>query len=73
MTSWQLAPFTLQSDFADVPLAGFSRSNPLWGHGPYGDQAAIGPTPSSTPGGYWFQAADPPAGACGYATVIPSS
>lgn len=72
-TRWQLAPFTLQSDFVDVPVAGFSQSNPLWGHGPYGDQSVVGVTPSSAPGGYWFQAADPPAGVCGYQTVSPSS
>lgn len=72
-TSWQEGPMSLLSDFGVPVVTGFSRSNPLWGHGPYGDQTIVGPVPSSAPFGYWFQAAAPPVGSCGYATVSPSS
>ena len=36
-TTWQIGQTTLQNDFAQLPLTGFSRSNSQWGHGPYGD------------------------------------
>lgn len=36
-TTWTIGQTTLQNDFAQLPLTGFSRSNALWGHGPYGD------------------------------------
>lgn len=56
------------SDFQQPSLNGFSRSNPLWGSGPYSDQ----PQDTATRA-YWYTADAPPATACGYETVAPGS
>jgi hypothetical protein len=69
-TQWVLGQSTLNNDIKQDQLVGFSIPNSLWGQGPYGD----GPGENVGPmGGYWFTADDPPAAACGYATVVPSS
>jgi hypothetical protein len=66
-TSWQIGQTTLQNDFAQLPLTGFSRSNGQWLTGPYDDMglaAPIGPT------GSLVQVAEaPPDAACGYADI----
>lgn len=59
---------TMGADFTQPSLNGASRENPLWGHGPYGDQ----PTEIGTYG-YFYTATAPPDTACGYATVTPGS
>ncbi len=70
-TRWQFDPFTLNGDFADMQLVGFSEGNSLWGRGPYGDDAfdhRVGHL-----GSVWQTAIDPPDGHCGLQTVTPSS
>lgn len=68
MTSWQPGQATLQDDFGNPQMDGFTKANPLWAHGPYGDGVLVGPM-----GAVFQTAIDPPTGACGYATVSPSS
>jgi hypothetical protein len=67
---WNFGQNTLGTDYWHPDLQGFSRSNPLWGTGPYDDYGitfsvehyAIVQIPEA-----------PPDGACGYATVTPGS
>lgn len=68
---WQFNDNTAQEDFLDPAYQGFSRSNDLWGAGPYGD----GPPDGSdvTEWAKWKTAIDPPAGNCASASVTPSS
>lgn len=63
-THWQIGSTTLQNDFTQPKLTGFTRSNPLWGVGPYHDlpQAA-------QPMGGWFYDNNRPAASCGYQTT----
>lgn len=70
-TSWALGDNSAEEDFMANSLQGFSRSNPLWGDGPYGD----GPPDSQdiSNGGYWKTDVDPPAANCGSADVEPGS
>lgn len=68
---WQIGQQTFQNDFARPPLNGFSRKNPQWGAGPYGD----GPPDSEdiSRGGWWKTADVPPEADCLAASVTPSS
>jgi hypothetical protein len=67
-TSWQFGQSTLNTDFMVPVLTGFSRGNPVWGHGPYGDAVTVGDL------GSVYQTADtPPSAVCGLQTVSPSS
>lgn len=63
-TRWQMGPVTLQNDFAQPQLNGFSVGNPNWGLGPYGDL----PEAADDNGGF-FGADAIPAAHCGYLTV----
>ena len=60
---WQIASFTLQNDFNQPRLTGFTRGNTQWGLGIYAD------TPSAVGvlGGYFFTDTIPTA-LCGYQT-----
>jgi hypothetical protein len=60
-TYWQIGPQTLQNDFAQPRLTGFSRGNSVWGTGIYGDL----PEAAQPLGGYFYAASIPAAG-CGY-------
>lgn len=60
---WQISDLTLQNDFQQPKLTGFTRSNPLWGHGLYGDL----PEPCGDLGDM-FYCTTRPAAACGYQT-----
>lgn len=70
MTRWIQGQSTLNVDFKQDVLTGFSLPNDRWGHGPYSDSPGevIGPQ-----GGYWFTTDEPPDAVCGYQTVTPSS
>lgn len=70
-SQWQRGQQTLNDDLALSPVAGFTRGNDLWGHGPYAVQPEA--VPSGADGGYWFTATDPPAANCAYGTISPSS
>jgi hypothetical protein len=61
---WQIAAQTLQNDFLQPKITGFTRGNTVWGLGPYGDLPE-----AAQPLGGFFQTATRPTGACGYATV----
>lgn len=71
MSEWQRAAETLSDDLAISPVAGFTRVNPLWGHGPYAAQPEA--VASGADRGLFFTATDPPAADCAYKTVTPSS
>lgn len=63
-TKWSLGAQTLQNDFNQPKLTGFTRGNAAWGMGIFDDQPeAAGPL-----GGAWQTADAPPAASCGYQT-----
>jgi len=70
-TVWQLGDNTAEEDFLQTALSGFSRSNLLWGSGPWGD----GPPDGSdvVEGAFWKTDVDPPAATCATGTVTPGS
>jgi hypothetical protein len=70
-TVWRLADNTFEEDIRQASVQGFSRSNPLWGSGPYGD----GPVDDSdiVEGAWWLTDLDPPAAVCASAAVTPAS
>lgn len=69
-TRWIQGQSTLDVNFKQDILTGFSDPNGLWGTGPYEDDPGenIGPM-----GGYWFTSDPPPTAFCGYESVVPSS
>lgn len=66
-TFWQLAPTSLGNQFTQPAISGFSRSNPEWGLGPYGDQTEE--VPVGAPGGFFYTDLVPPTAECGYQTA----
>jgi hypothetical protein len=58
---WQFGAQTLQNDFNQPRLTGFSRGNSAWGLGIFGDQ----PQAAQPMGGWWFDDTIP-AAQCGY-------
>lgn len=70
-TVWRLGDNTFEEGIAQPTVEGFSRTNNLWGGGPYGD----GPPDDEdiSEGGWWKTATDPPSAACAPASVTPSS
>lgn len=69
---WQWSNNTAQEDFMNPVLTGFSRSNALWGHGPYGDGPPDGSNVGEE-GAYWKTADLPPTADCSVAAVTPGS
>jgi hypothetical protein len=70
-TIWQRADNTFEEDAARPSYTGFSRTNSLWGAGPYGD----GP-PDGEPireGGWWKTDVAPPTAVCAAVDVTPGS
>lgn len=70
-TVWQLGDNTLAEGVGLPVLNGFSRANPNWGDGPYGDGPPDGQDISE--GGYWKTATVPPSATCDTGNVTPSS
>lgn len=69
-SSWQIGAQTYNNQFAEPQVNGFSRTNALWGNGPYGDQ----PTGYDfSRGGYFLTTEDPPVADCGFQHVAPGS
>jgi hypothetical protein len=62
-TFWQIAAHTLQNDFTQPQVTGFSRGNSAWGTGIFGDQ----PEAAQPLGGFFYDTTIPDA-ACGYQT-----
>ena len=70
-TIWHLGNSTFAEDIAQPVVAGFSRTNAMWGVGPYGD----GP-PDNThieEGGWWKTDVDPPTAECAAQNVTSTS
>lgn len=60
-TYWQIAAHTLQNDFAQPKISGFSRGNSNWGTGIFGDM----PEAAEPLGGFFYSDSIPDA-ECGY-------
>lgn len=60
---WQISDHTLQNDFLQPKLTGFTRANPNWGLGIFGEQ----PEAAGDLGGFFYVDAMPTA-SCGYQT-----
>ena len=58
---WQISDNTLQNDFNQPKLTAFTRSNPNWTHGIFGDL----PEPCEPLGGFFYTNTRP-AASCGY-------
>jgi hypothetical protein len=56
-TRWQISDHTLQNDFLMPRVTGFSRSNPEWGDGIFGDY----PEPAEPLGGFFYTTTIPAA------------
>jgi hypothetical protein len=72
MSVWQWSDNTAEEDFMNPVLTGFSRSNSLWGGGPYADGPPDG-SDVGPEGAYWKTADTPPAADCAIAAVTPGS
>jgi hypothetical protein len=68
-TIWQIGDQTFNAELGPFVINGFSRTNTLWGDGPYGD----GPGVDHRRGTFFLTDIDPPSGACGFAHVAPGS
>lgn len=68
---WHLGDNTFEEGITNPVVAGFSRTNDLWGHGPYGD----GPPDGTivTEGGWWKTDTDPPSAECAAQPVTATS
>lgn len=62
-TKWQIGDHTLQNDFLQPRVNGYTRSNPQWGLGIYGDQPQAIAAPS------FFYDDGLPTAQCGWSTV----
>jgi hypothetical protein len=62
-TRWQVSDHTLQNDFLQPKLTGYSRGNPNWGLGIYNDLPEV----AQPLGGFFYDTIRPVA-ACGYQT-----
>jgi len=69
-SSWVLGDFTLAEEPATLPINGFSRTNAMWGNGPYDD---TGFTTQVSTYAFVQVANDPPEAACGYVSVVAGS
>lgn len=69
-SSWVIGDTTLAEDPATLPLNGVSRTNQMWGNGPYDDTGFANQVST------WAMVLvdqDPPAASCGYITNIAGS
>jgi hypothetical protein len=64
--NWQEGNQTYGNEFTQPTLAGFTRSNPEWGEGIWGDMPEAVPT--DVPGGWWYATEVLPTAECGYQT-----
>ncbi|MFL5309678.1 MAG: hypothetical protein ACJ79H_04400 [Myxococcales bacterium] len=64
-TRWQIGTHSLANDFLQPKLMGFTRGNPFWGMGIYGDQ----PEEAQPNGGMWWTDELPTAD-CGWQTQL---
>lgn len=69
-TFWQFGQNSIGQDFWQPTVAGFSRSNPLWGTGPYDD---LGVAFSVDQWAIVQVAEAPPDAVCGYQHIAPGS
>jgi len=68
---WQIGDNTFEEGIAQPVVNGFSRTNDLWGHGPYGD----GPPDGSqvTEWAFWKTDEEPPTAECAAQPVTATS
>jgi hypothetical protein len=69
---WQYGDHTAQEDFMNPVITGFSRSNDLWGGGPYGDGPPDG-SDVGMEGAYWKTDETIPSADCAVTHVVPGS
>lgn len=69
---WQFGDNTAEEDFMNPVLTGFSRSNALWGGGPYADGPPDG-SDVGAEGARWKTNDTPPVADCALASVTPGS
>lgn len=71
-STWRLGDFTLGEEASAIPLNGFSRTNSLWGNGPYDD---LGVVQSVRTWGFFSLPASVslPEASCGYTSVVAGS
>lgn len=69
---WQYGDHTAEEDFMNPVLTGFSRSNDLWGSGPYADGPPDG-SDVGAEGAYWKTADTVPVADCATTSVTPGS
>lgn len=70
-TIWRLGDNTFEEAYGQPVVQGFSRTNSLWGRGPYGD----GPPDNQNveEGAWWFTDVDPPSAECNALPVTATS
>lgn len=70
-TVWSLGDNTFEEGIAQPVVSGFSRTNQLWGHGPYGD----GPPDNQEvqEWAFWKTDEDPPSAECAAQSVTATS
>ncbi len=71
MTIWHLGDNTFDENIANPVVVGFSRTNPLWGNGPYNDGPPDGQNIEE--GGWWKTDIDPPTAECAAQNVTATS
>lgn len=71
MTIWHLGDNTVEENILNPVVAGFSRTNGLWGNGPYGDGPPDGTNIEE--GGWWKTDVDPPGAECNAQPVTHTS
>jgi len=71
LTIWQQAANTFEAAAAQPGLTGFSRTNPQWGDGPYGDGPPDGQ--DIREGAYWKTDIEPPTAECAAQSVTATS
>lgn len=70
-TIWHLGNNTFAEDITQPVVAGFSRTNAMWGDGPYGDGPPDGTNIEE--GGWWKTDVDPPTAECAAQAVTSTS
>lgn len=70
-TIWHLDNNTFAEDITQPAVAGFSRTNAMWGDGPYGDGPPDGTNIEE--GGWWMTNVDPPTAECAAQNVTSTS
>jgi len=71
MSVWRLGDNTAEEGFMNPVVVGFTKTNPLWGNGPYGDGPPDGENIEE--GGWWYTDVEPPSAECAAQNVTATS